>query len=347
MRSIKRIGSRLTICAVAILAFDTSNSHAQLDDIGTLIRAGSADATALTRAYLRPLATGLSTGLNSGWNTSAAPRKLLGFSLEIRAAAAFVPDNRQSFDINSLTLTRLALQPGESSTAATIAGSDDDGPVFDIFDGPAGARTDVGDLQLPPGTGYSIVPAPMIQAGLGLIKSTDVTVRYIPETSIGDYGDIALVGAAVKTEITDWFPAGKLLPIDISLQVGFTNVDLSADLDAPGSDDQKVTTTSSSYVVNALVGKRLPIISLYAGLGIQGGTFDVDVTGDYDIPTSLGGMPQTTTVTDPISFSIDSDVKTHLLGGFRLKLGFLSIFAEGTVAEYSTVNAGIGFGLRN
>ena len=323
------------------------NAHAQLDDIGVLLQGGASDATALTRAYLSPLATGLSAGFNSGWNGSARPRKPLGFSIELRTSLAFVPSNRQTFDINSLGLTNLRLQAGEDNIAQTIAGSDSDGPVLDIIGGDPGMEQILGNIQLPTGTGFNFAPAPMLQAGLGLIRSTDVTVRYIPETDIGDFGNIGLIGGAIKTEITDWFPAGKLLPVDISLQIGITQVDLTANLDAAGGDNQEVEISNNSYVVNALVGKSLPFISLYAGVGLQGGSFDVDVVGDFDVETVVGGIRQVNTISDPISFSEDSEVNGHLLGGFRLKLGFLSIFVEGTVSEYSTINGGIGFGFRN
>ncbi|MTI88001.1 MAG: hypothetical protein FH748_08540 [Balneolaceae bacterium] len=342
---------------------------AQFTSVGAFLRAGKEDATLLTKEYLKPFPTGFGTGLNAGWTETAAPKKTLGLSLQIRSSLAFVPSSAREFDISALTLQKINVAQGGNPVTQTIAGSNDDGPLLKIYDDPDDPnRNELGQFNMPGGTGLPVVPAPIVQAGLGLMKGTDITARFVPETDIGNYGSIGLLGGAIKHDITQWLPGDKLLPVDISLMVGFTQMNMDGDLSLPPSpsatrdpndpslvsnpnpdfSSQLVTATTNTFVFNALVGKSLPLISVYGGIGFQKATFELDIEGDYPVPSF---NPTTVTqdyivLQDPISFEIDSESNAHLLGGFRLKLGFLAIYGEATLAEYFTANAGIGISIR-
>ena len=52
-------------------------------------------------------------------------------------------------------------------------------------------------------------------------------------------------------------------------------------------------------------------------------------------------------LSESISYTQDSDAAIHAMAGFQLKIAILRIYVEATMAEYATVNAGIGIGLRN
>ncbi len=302
---------------------------AQLGEIRAFLESGEANANKLAQAYTSPLPTGLSTALNSGWTTGAAPTKKLGFSAQFRLAFAAVPSSGTTFDARTLDLED-AVVTGESSN--TIAGGSGDGQrISDLSNSYS--------FTLPGGTGVDIVPAAMIQGNVGLIKGTDITVRYIPETDIGDYGSISVIGAGIKHGLNQWLPGGKLLPVDLSIMAAFSQTDLNATISS--SAEQFVNTTTDTFVFNALVGKKLPFISAYAGVGFQTGSFSLEMLGDYDVDGN-----GTTDFTDPVSFTSDSDAAIHALAGAQFKLAIFRIYAEVTVAEYTTYNAGIGIGLR-
>ncbi len=328
-----RTFTKIILVSFLLAVIAAAPAKAQLEEIEAFLNAGSENATALTKAYLKPLPTGLSTSLNSGWTTKAAPTKTLGFSLQLRIAAAVVPNSVQTFDANDIGLTNDITVTGTSSN--TIAGKEGSGQTLNFIGG---------SLTIPGGTGFSYVPAPMIQANLGLIKSTDITVRYIPEVSSSKYGDLSLLGAGLKHDLTQWIPGGKLLPVDISVMGAFTSINLNANLAFnTGATDQKVETTTNTFVLNALVGKTLPFVSAYAGVGFQKGTFELDMLGDY----TIGSGPFAGTISDPVSYSEDSEASFHALAGAQFKLGPVRIYAEATAAEYLTGNIGIGIGLRN
>jgi hypothetical protein len=311
-------------------------AQAQLEEIEAFLESGADNATALTRAYLTPLPTGLSTTLNSGWTTKAAATKTLGFSIQVRTALAAVPSSGKTFDASDIGLQNVVVTGSESST---ISGAKGSGQTISSTD-----PNNTFSFNLPGGTGFSYVPTAMVQANVGLIKGTDVTLRYIPETEIGDYGKISVVGAGLKHDLNQWIPGGKLLPVDISVMAAFSQIDMDADLEFnPGATDQVVETTTNTFVFNALVGKTLPFISAYAGVGYQTGSFELNMLGDYVIGTG----PATTTISDPVSYTQDSDASLHALAGVQFKLAIFRIYAEVTAAEYMTANAGIGIGFRN
>ncbi|RNC80030.1 MAG: hypothetical protein ED557_12935 [Balneola sp.] len=312
------------ILLIAVLI--ANPTHAQVNEINAFLEAQEENTRALTTAYLAPLATGISTGLNSGWNTKAAPSKTLNFSIQVRTALSAVPSSAQMFDANTIGLQNVTVSPGESST---IAGTDTPGQTITDITGT------YDPIQVPQGSGFSYVPAAMIQANVGLVANTDITIRFIPETEIPDYGDMSVFGVGIKHGISQYLPG--LFPLDISIMAGYSQIDLNGYISK--ELDQIVETTTSSYVVNALVGKSLPLISLYAGFGIQGGSIDIDMLGEYDVDNN-GSIDYT----DPVSASLDSDANAHALAGFQFKIAILRIYGEVTLSEYTTFNAGVGIG---
>ena len=313
----------------------TTTAYSQISDIKAFLEVlnqGEDNMTALTKAYLEPLPTGLSTSLNSGWTSKAAPTKKLGFSLQVRTALAMVPSSAQTFDASALGLSSGITVTGDASN--NISGGKGNGQTLTL---PGGSTID-----LPGGSGVSMVPAAMLQGNVGLIKGTDLTVRYIPETELGKYGDIALFGVGIKHGLNQWLPGGKLLPVDISVLAAFSKVDLNGVISS--ADDQTVETSTNTFVFNALVGKTLPFVSAYAGVGIQTGSFELSMLGDYTINVDGAGSQ---TFSDPVSYTQDSDAAIHALAGVQFKLAIFRIYAEVTAAEYMTYNAGIGIGLRN
>lgn len=344
-----------TLCAITVISLSTvGTAYAQLGDIGTFLRAGADDATILTKEFLKPFPTGFGTGLNAGWSESATPKKTLGFSLQIRSSLAFVPDTDQQFDISTLGLSNIEVAQGESPITPTIAGEDRQGTRLVVNDDNGNELT---QFNMPAGTGFAMVPAPTIQASVGLIKDTGLSLRFLPETEIGDFGSFGVIGAAVQHGINQWLPGGGLLPVDISVMAGFNKISVDGNLDVqpetgtvpndPGNPgdftDQEVVTTTNTFVFNALVGKSIPLISGYLGAGFQRATFDLNVNGDYPVSLPLNRYE---VINDPIGFSVDSESSVHLLGGFRIRLGILAIYGEATLADYFTANAGVGISFR-
>ncbi len=337
-----------------LLSFQPNTVHAQYDDIGIFLRAGTDDAEALVKAYLEPLASGVGAGLNTGWFTQASAHKTLGFSIQIRGSLAFIPEAGQQFDISELSLNNVRAADQSNTVSPTIGGIDEAGPEVVVSeDGQELAR-----FNLPRGSGFHIVPAPMVQASVGLIKNTDVTVRFVPEVEIGDYGTFKMLGVGLRHEISQYFPG--IIPVDISIMAGYNTIDLSAGLnlnpqsgsvpdpDEPSSyDNQQALTSFDTFTVKIIVGKSLPLIDIYAAAGYETSTMTVALTGNYPVPVpGPAGVTRTETVTDPFEYSQDGENTFSLTAGATLKLLFFDIFAQYTLSKYPVLNAGIGFSFR-
>lgn len=177
----------------------------------------------------------------------------------------------------------------------------------------------------------------------------------MPETTIDNFGSFGVLGGAIKHGINQYIPGGGLLPVDLTIMVGFNQVKLDAELDVKPDataipngqtgdfSDQAIKTETNTFVINALVGKSLPFISVYGGVGYQKASLDVKMLGDYPVELPLNRYD---VITDPFAFSLDSESSVHMLGGFRLRLGLLAFYGEATLANYFTANAGIGISFR-
>ena len=307
--------------------------HGQLKEIEKFLDAGGDNVEALTKAYLSPLPNGIITGLNSGWTTKAKPTKTLGFSLQLRASFATVPAVEQIFDANTIGLEGISVSPGKSST---IAGENINGQILTLPDNST--------LTLPSGINFPYVPTPMVQANLGLFLGTDVTVRYVPEVDLQDFGSVDLLGVGIKHDLNQWIPGGKLLPVDLTVMAAYTQFNMSIDLEFnQGAQGQRVESATQAIVTNFLIGKTIPLLSAYAGIGYQLGDFELNMLGDYII----GSGVRQSTLTDPVSYTQSYNGGIHLIAGAQIKLALFRLFAEVTTAEYTTFNGGIGIGLRN
>ena len=323
----------LSLLITASFLAPIEDTHGQLKEIEKFLDAGGDNVEALTKAYLSPLPNGVITGLNSGWTTKAKPTKSLGFSLQLRASFATVPAVEQIFDANTIGLEGISVSPGKSST---IAGENIDGQILTLPDNST--------LTLPSGINFPYVPTPMVQANLGLFLGTDVTIRYVPEVDLQDYGSVDLVGVGIKHDLNQWIPGGKLLPIDLTIMAAYTQFNMSIDLEFnKGAQGQRVESATQAIVTNFLIGKTIPLLSAYAGIGYQLGDFELNMLGDYII----GSGVRQSTLTDPVSYTQSYNGGIHLIAGAQIKIALFRLFAEVTTAEYTTFNGGIGIGLRN
>jgi len=332
-------------------------------DVVNFIRAGKDDASVLFKAYLEPYALAFGDGLNNGWYSSAGTHRLLGFDLSLSVSAVNIPSGSKTFDVTDLDLenTRLVSASGE---APTVAGSEEPGPEMAVYldpDDPLG--TEILRFHTPEGTGYDLIPVPMIQVGVGALPHTDLTVRYVPELSFNDDEiEVGLVGVGLKHNFKEWVPFLKLLPFDASVFLNYSKIDASTDLwftsgdyDLdPGipvedtyvqDDNQQLKIKTHSWNYGLLISKKISLLTLFASIGHSSNKSDVDLRGSYPFVDEGDEEVIIYGETDPISLDFDSSNVT-LNAGFRVKVSFFSLFASVNRAEYTSYNAGLGFGFR-
>jgi len=325
-----------------LFALGATGLFAQEDDgFEAIVKAGTTDANTLMGAYIAPVMEGLVYSMSGGWYHTAKTHKQWGFDITIGFNGAIVPSEKEMFSFANLEFENTVVAtPNQSPTVAgnitpaDVTVTTQDGDVV-RFTMPEGVKDD-----LP----INAVPAPAIQASLGVFKGTDLMVRFVPEVGSDDVKG-KLFGAGFKHNIMQYFGPLDKLPLNFSVLGAFTSMnvdyDIQANSDLEGSN-QAAEFKLNSYTVQGVASLDFPFITIYGGLGYTGGKSELNVLGTYEF-TYDNGTPGE--VNDPIALSYNpSSVRASL--GARLNLAFFKIYADYTVQEYSNLSAGIAFSFR-
>jgi len=316
-------------------------SKAQLD-FDSFLEAGLADANKLLEAYMAPAFKGIGYGVNAGWYNTARPHKTLGFDLNITVNAAMVPTSGEFFTFNNADYTNVKLSNGSSAQLPTLFGPNlgaDDLPELRFLDN--GEETI--RISAPTGLGLdevlpmNAVPSPMIQLGIGLIKGTDLKIRYTPDISLGDEdeGSVKLFGIGVMHDIKQYLPVVNKLPFDLSMFFGYTNLKTSIAVDSDLNQFAEFETKGT--VIQALISKKIALLTVYGGLGYAKSKTTFGLNGVYTTENS--------SYTDPINLAYENGgLKANI--GLRIRLLFFNLFGEYSFQEYNTATVGIGFSFR-
>jgi len=338
----------------------TGTIKAQLANFD-FFNAGIEDGMELFVPYITPYVNAFGTDLNGGWYNSAKPHKPGGFDITFTTSVSKIPTKNQSFDLAGLTFNNLTVA-GSNTIAPTIAGSKNDGPGLEYRE----SGVTIASFSSPPGTGLPYLPAPMLQAGIGLPFGTEIIGRFMPNISIpSTKAKIGLWGIGIKHSIFQYIKPLDRLPVDLSFFFGYTKLSSSFgisvqplnydNLSTYSADDfknQSLNITTRGYNISLVASTTLPVINLYGSLGYSKSSTSAVFAGPIPIPA----YDPTLDITGPVVR--DEDVKTipdieinNLSGlrstiGFRLKLSVLTFNADYTYAKYSVYTAGIGFSFR-
>ncbi|MFS4483000.1 DUF6588 family protein [Hyunsoonleella sp. 2307UL5-6] len=336
-----------------ILFLSILNINAQ--DIDALLTAGVENAERFADDYLRPGTDGLMHSMNAGWFNTADAKPLGGFEISIIANAASINNEQKSFlmtiaDYNSDPNQDFEISFADNATdkqVATVLGEND--PNVDIIitfeDAILGEQTET--ITLPSGIGEdtaNLLPTAFLQGALGLGKGIELKARFVPKIDTDDV-DLSMYGAGIQFDVTKWLPADKLLPIAISGLVAYTRLDASYDLTETSGisgSNQRLESDTNTWLLQAIVSTKLPIINFYGGIGYIKGTSESDLLGEY---TVSNGPLFSQTITDPFSVSSEVSAVRGTIGT-KLKLGFFRLNAEYHVSDFNAFSVGVNFGFR-
>ena len=333
----KAFRSLILFCCVTVTA------HAQ-SGLEELLRSGSQDASKLIQGYSEPVLKSLAFGLNQGWYNTAKPHSLLGFDLTFTGSAIFIPDDELFYNVAGLNLQNIDLVNPTDGQAPTIYGPDIT-PRYAYkaapgvqFDGPPG-------IDPPKAFGRNIFPAPIAHLGIGLIKGTDVRIRFLPEVGFGDGNSAKLLGFGVMHDVKQYIPGIKALPFDLSLFAAYTKMEARVNLEgtfASNGTEQFGQYDVSAWTVQALISKKIAVLTVYGGVGYNAASTGLDIKGSYEIgSTPIGNL----TLVDPVAISL-SESSFRATGGLRLKLAVFTLHADYTLQKRSIFSAGFGISVR-
>lgn len=333
------------IFLIAIFSGTTFFSHAQVD-FGTFLEAGAEDANTLLEKYLEPAFLGFGYGINSGWYNTAKPHKLFGIDITPTITLARVPSKGQFFTFNDSDYNNIRLHPDSpTNQAPTLFGPNlpaDDLPLYIYTSNPGTPNENEIAISSPTGLGldeaipFNAVPTGMFQIGIGLMKNTDLKIRFVPKVDDTDFS-FKMFGIGVMHDLKQWVPGFKQLPIDVSGFIGWNKMEANLFLDADNNPDQLATFQTNAFTLQGLISKQFSVLTLFAGAGIANTSTTFQMKGTYDTDTG--------TFVDPIDFKYAS-TGPRINAGFRLKLLILTLHMDYAIQKYSTLTAGVGLSIR-
>jgi hypothetical protein len=328
-------------------------------DISIFLNASSKDASKLLEAYLEPTVKSLSYGMTANWYTTAATHKTLGFDFSFSANIAFIPTSEDYFNPDKLNLSVTTYdgnidRPGKG--APTFFGPKDETQYSATYDpdgsGPLGNQTVTFNgpegLAVKDKIGFAGIPVPVAQLGIGIVKNTDLKFRFIPKVEAGS-SEVQMFGVGVQHDIKQHIKGIKLLPFDLSVLVAFNSLKGSTDLsddDAtdsrPDSEDGEGVYKFNSWLFQALISKKIAVLTFYGGVGYSFINTSVDMNGTYTITPDVG---PTFDIKDPVSMDIKNK-SMRFTAGMRLKLGPVYFNGDYTLQKYKMLSVGMGFSIR-
>ncbi|WP_350293509.1 DUF6588 family protein [uncultured Croceitalea sp.] len=323
-------------------------------DFSDVFAAGVEDTERFANDYFGPLSEAAIFSMGNGWYNSADAKPLGGFEISLIGNITGFKNkgDKKAFFFDEANYTNLQLVGGsdartDTQLVSSALGDIEGVRVFVEAEVGPGLPAQRQEFELPSGLaseGLNFVPTAYLQASLGLIKGLEVKARFLPNINFDDDVEFGLFGAGLQYDFTKILPGDKILPVAISAVIGYTNLNASYDFTDQGilaGEDQRIETTFNTWTFAAVASTRLPIINFYGGFGYITGNSTTDVLGNY----TAGIGPLSETVTDPFSIEREASGVTANVGT-KLKLGFFRLNVDYTIAEFSTLTAGINFGFR-
>tara|TARA_B100000963_G_scaffold67219_1_gene55356 strand:+ start:785 stop:1747 length:963 start_codon:yes stop_codon:yes gene_type:complete len=294
----------------------------------------TSDAKNFLGAYFSPLAKSIGSGLNKGWYNTAKPHKLAGFDVTLSLNLITISDEVASFDVNSIENFSSA-----SLSTPSILGAGE-GATINYYDG-----NESGQFKMPDqNTKIKVMPIPNLNLGLGLIKGTEINVRYFPayKYDIGflGKGSIELFGVGLKHDILQWLPIEKILPFHLSLQGGLSQFNTSFEVESQ-SVRQAVDLDILASTVNLIFSKKFAMITGYGSIGknFMSSTFKTET--DF----SLGSV-SALNFKFPLAINMPNTSEIQASLGVRLQFAIFTIYANQTFSSYPSTSLGVGISFR-
>ena len=316
---------------------------------------GKDDANILFGHYMLPGMKGLGYGVNSGWYNTAKPHETFGFDITISYVNAIVPEADKSFEFVDSDYQFTSLGSG-SSTLPTLMGiahapadrsrldlSLDGNTVVNGYEAPDGVSGDIDKVTMISGS----VPTPIIQVGFGLVKGTELKIRWLPNINIGD-GEFKFnyFGLGGMHSLSQWLPVFKNIPVDISAFVGWTTISaeyaIPENFNVPGAN-QRATADITTFTYQLIASAHVSVLTGYVALGYDNFKTNFKMLGTYDISAPTVPLPE---LVDPINLDQTGNSGFRTAFGARLKLSIVTLTADYTLREYNTLTLSLGFSVR-
>jgi hypothetical protein len=339
----------IVLLGLSLAAF--SGQAQNLDGLTELLKAQKDDANTLLKSYISPSINAISNGTNSAWYTTGKTHKTLGFDLGVSISAVFTPTSDEYFTPTLSSSTKFTNTTTPGAGAPSVVGPADATTYTSTYDPdgsgvlPSQTFTINGPKGLDPkkNLGISAIPVPIVQLGIGIIKNTDLKIRYAPEIKSNSVS-FKMFGIGVMHDIKQHIPGMKRLPFDLSVLAAYNSISGDASLagsSGVSSTDGRLSYKFNSWTVQAIISKKISVLTGYLGVGYGSVSSNVNMTGTFTIPAGVGSFP----IKDPLTMELSNN-GAKLTAGLRLKFGPVYLSGDYTLQKYNALTLGFGFAVR-
>ncbi len=346
---------------VLVLTLSSLFLIGRAQDFGQIISGSIKDANTYANEYLRPFGESEIYNQSRGWYSTARAHKRFGFDISASVQFAAIPAAKESFVFNNADYTTFKLNSGTSAALPTLMGGNTSTQIN--VSTTANGQNVTARFTAPKGIGDEFkknisfvplaTPLPVLQAGLGLGKHTDLKVRYFPKTSFSDV-EIGVFGLAVQHEFSDYLPFIKKVPfLHLAGVAGYTSTTANYKPVFGSSSAVQSSNASANYKISAftlqgIASVKFSLLEVYTAVGFSSGKSTIDMAGDYTItydrtPPATG--KETVKQTDPVSLSFTGGGISNTWG-VRLNLFILKVYADYTFANYNGLGIGAAIAFR-
>lgn len=293
------------------------------------------NAKSFLEAYFRPVGSSIGAGLNNGWYNTAKPHKLAGFDVSLTLNLVSITDETKFFNVNELNNFS-----SPSERTPTVLGNGEGATItYDNNEGISGTFTMPDqDVEI------TAVPIPTLNVGIGLIKGTELTIRYIPDyefdMGFSGKGTIGLYGGGIKHDILQWLPVVDELPFDLSIQAAFSQLNTSFEVESQ-SVKQEVGLNVNASTYNLILSKKFSVLTAYSSVGVNNSKSHFESNTNFRL-----GSTEVIDFNIPLTLDFEKQSEIQAALGVRLKLAIFTLYANQTFSKYPITSAGIGLSFR-
>ena len=282
--------------------------------------------------YTQPVTDALGAGMNAGLFRTAEVGGLglvpgVDVYVGVSAMGAFTSGSNDSFRLQNdeiQTNGRTLIVEYPNTDLPTAFGENESPGTATVIDEETGQQVD--EISLPPSLlNTSIAPLVVPQVGVGSVFGTDAQVRYLPETTISNYGSVSLTGLSVRHSISQYIP---LSPVALAVQGTWQSLTVSG-------EEQDGVVNANGWALNAQVSKSVPVAPITVYGGLQYEQFGVDV--DYTFRSNAG--------TSEVQLDQDAANNVRALAGVSVTLAIFQLNVDYALSANNTVSAGLGVAL--
>jgi len=169
------------------------------------------------------------------------------------------------------------------------------------------------------------VAIPLPQLTIGTLAGTQLSFRGAP-MAIGDY---TFFGFGINHNPGFWFEKAQL-PFGINSSVNFAYTSFSF------GDYMEFSAWNAGVMASRRFGWRFLNVTPYAGLGVEGSSFDVSYETSYKDPITNKPIK--------VGFSADGENFLRATIGTSIRLGILDLSGDYTLAKYDGASVVVGLG---